>query len=89
MLTDVVTLFPAEFEIGDSVFDQTSHRWHEIVAVGSGDGQVILATQDGVDLAVAASERCSARLTAERHDVALEHQHPRSTTEMVTEPFWD
>ena len=89
MLTDVVTLFPAEFEIGDSVFDQTSHRWHEIVGVGSGDGQVMFTTHDGVDLSLPASELCTARLTAQRHDVALEHQHPLSTTEMVTDQFWD
>jgi ABC-type ATPase with predicted acetyltransferase domain len=89
MMTDVVTLFPAEFQVGDSVFDQTSHRWHEIVGVGSGDGTVLLTTDDGVALSVAASDRCSARLADERHDVALEHQRPRSTFDQLTEQFWD
>jgi hypothetical protein len=89
MHTDVVTLFPAEFEIGDSVFDLTSHRWHEITGIGSGDRQILFATDDGVDLAIPASERCDARLNDAHHDVALEHLRPSSPLTQVTAPFWD
>lgn len=89
MLTDVVTLFPAEFEVGDSVFDLTSHQWHEISGIGSGDGHVLLETEDGLDLAVPASDRLSARLADTRHDVVLEHTRPRDALDQLTGQFWD
>jgi len=89
MHSDVVTLFPAEFAIGDSVFDPTSHRWHEITGIGSGDGQILLVTDDGLDLAVAASERVPARLADEHHDVATEHQRPTDFLDQLTEQYWD
>ncbi|MFC6236680.1 hypothetical protein [Longivirga aurantiaca] len=89
MRTDVVTLFPAEFAVGDSVFDLTSHQWHEITGIGSGDGRVLLATDDGLSLAVPASERLHARLAVEHHDVALEHLRPATGADQVAEQFWD
>ncbi|MGE0820108.1 MAG: hypothetical protein AB7O74_15740 [Candidatus Nanopelagicales bacterium] len=89
MHSDVVTLFPAEFAVGDSVFDLTSHQWHEITGIGSGDGQILLATGDGLDLAFPASSRLSARLADEHHDVALEHLRPATELDQVTEQFWD
>ena len=89
MHTDVVTLFPAEIAVGDSVFDLTSHQWHEITGIGSGDRQVLLATDDGLDLAVPASTRMHTRLAGTHHDVALEHVRPSTPVDQLTEQFWD
>jgi hypothetical protein len=90
MRTDVVTLFPAEFEIGDSVFDLSSHRWHEITGIDSGDGQlVMLATDDGLELHYEASERHHGRLAAERDAVLAEHLRLRTTVDQLTGEFWD
>jgi hypothetical protein len=89
MRTDVVTLFPAEFEIGDSVFDLTSHRWHEITGIGSGDGHVMLATDDGLELQYEASECHHARLAAERDAALAEHLRLRTPIDELTGEFWD
>jgi hypothetical protein len=89
MRTDVVTLFPAEFEIGDSVFDLTSHRWHEITGIGGGDGHVMLATDDGLELHYEASERHHARLAAERDAALAEHLRLRTSIDQLTGEFWD
>jgi hypothetical protein len=89
MLADVVTLFPAEIAVGDSVFGPASHRWHEVTEVGSGDGQVLLTTQDGLDLVVPAHERCQARVSPDHADVAAEHRRPTTYADQFGESFFD
>mgnify|MGYP000855975648 CR=1 FL=1 len=89
MRTDVVTLFPAELAVGDTVFDPTSHRWHEVTGIGSGDGRILMATDDGFDLAFAAFERIYAHVSPQHEDVATEHLRPADDVDAVVETFWD